>query len=987
MAGETTAHTVFLHGLLCARTYHYRVRSVDAEGNAAVSGDRTFATAACPTSLQSDEFNTTALNTGLWEFFNPLADATAGATGTHATISVPAGTTHDVWTTSDTVPRLLQPAPNTNLEVEAKFDSQPTIRYQQQGLMVEGDGQTLIRAEVHSEGFGSKLFVAVISGGTASIKYNETVPSGPTTYLQLKRVGASWTIRYGIDGENWPTAVRFDHAFTVSAVGPFAGNAGGTPPAFAANIDYFRVVPPPPPDLTPPALTSIAAVTHRTSATITWSTNELATSSVDWGLTTGYGGAPAAAGDLTAHRARLVGLACATTYHYRVRSTDASTNQATSSDRTFATQPCGAAPSIAIWRGSPQTFGAVGVPQKWINVLGNVEDPNGIQSLSYRLNSGQASALSVGPSDDRLAHQGDFNIELYYGDLRPGANDVEITATDAAGNSTVRNVTVDWQGTVTTQPPANGPVLVVVAHQDDEALGFAGVIDKARAAGRRVVVAVVTNGDTGLTGTASGYCGAASGNPATNVQYGLARSAETRDAMALLGLQWTPNPATTNIIFLGYPNDGLIDIAGSGTPWTGAASGFTRTYGADFDGSNATCNGELRYLVDGHHSDLTASALASDLELLLDVTNPSDIYTHDEHDGHADHAKVWSSLTAALVRKQLNVRVHTTLIHPEGTRFCQALSASQWPNPALQNNNPFARFTPTLDVTAPPTPACSDSPTGTSWGTAGPPIELVEVPLSMQATTEGANLKWQVLSRYATQLNCTPSPEYHVNCGYMRAFVKKHEFFWTRHYSPLKQWPRPYARALDLGGVGFAARTDLRGPVGLRRAGDPARGDRLRPRDHPRRHVVARLRGHGRDDLQLIRHLPHDRRRRRRPRARVAGPLRLGPAALRPSLGRALPLLVQRVRSAAVPAPARLQPGACPRHGRRLAEPRPAARCQAHDAVPRAEPRKRDDPLQLQALAERQARARIMVARGRYSALERGDDDASWFDRAGRAPC
>jgi LmbE family N-acetylglucosaminyl deacetylase len=42
---------------------------------------------------------------------------------------------------------------------------------------------------------------------------------------------------------------------------------------------------------------------------------------------------------------------------------------------------------------------------------------------------------------------------------------------------------------------AAGPVLVIVAHPDDEALGAAGVIARARAAGRRVYVAVVTNGE------------------------------------------------------------------------------------------------------------------------------------------------------------------------------------------------------------------------------------------------------------------------------------------------------------------------------------------------------------------------------------------------------------------------------------------------------------------------------------------------------------
>ena len=55
--------------------------------------------------------------------------------------------------------------------------------------MVEQDAANLLRFEIHSEGTETKLFVAAIRGGTASIKYNAAVPNGPTTYLQLKRVG------------------------------------------------------------------------------------------------------------------------------------------------------------------------------------------------------------------------------------------------------------------------------------------------------------------------------------------------------------------------------------------------------------------------------------------------------------------------------------------------------------------------------------------------------------------------------------------------------------------------------------------------------------------------------------------------------------------------------------------------------------------------------------------------------------------------------
>jgi regulation of enolase protein 1 (concanavalin A-like superfamily)/LmbE family N-acetylglucosaminyl deacetylase len=794
VAGERRNHQVLLHGLRCGTTYHFQVRSADAEENVGASADGTFTTSACPTELTSDEFDASSLNTDLWTFFNPLNDATATADGSHVTISVPAGVAHDVWTTSDAVPRLLQAAPDSNFEVEAKFDSQVAVRYQQQGIIVEQDAQNLLRFEIHSEGTETKLFVAAITGDTASVKYNAAVPDGATSFLQVKRVNSTWTVRYSVDGETWPVSLRFDQPFVARAIGPFAGNAGNSPPAFSANVDYFRVVPPPPPDLTPPALTSIAALPHPTSATITWSTDELATSSVEWGPTSAYGQPWVAAGDLTAQRARLTGLACATTYHYRVHSTDAAGNEAASADRTFTTQPCASGPSIVVWRGSPQTFGTVGIPQRWINVLGNVEDPQGIGSLWYRLNSGPSRSLNIGPSDDRLAHAGDFNIELFYGDLRPGLNDVEITAVDTGGNSTVKHVQVDWQGTSDTPPPENGPVLVVVAHPDDEALGMTGVIHHAKAAGRRVYVAIVTNGDSGLSGTESGYCGAASGDPATNAAYGLTRLRETATAMGMLGLHWSASLMTTDIIYLGYPQLGIRPISEStGSAWEGDSSGLHRTYAEDFDGSNATCNGDFRYLLDGRHSQLKAGALAADFESLLDVTRPSDIYTHAEFDGNPDHAKLASSLMAAIVRKEVNVRVHSTLIHPEGTEGCQPQSAAVWPNPPLLNNDPFARFTPTEGFTQPPVPACDPDPTGSSWGPEGAPNELVEVPPTMQAPTEADNLKWQVISRYETQIDCTQNGgDYHVNCGYMRAFVKRHEFFWTMPHRPPRIWPMPY---------------------------------------------------------------------------------------------------------------------------------------------------------------------------------------------------
>src|SRR5439155_2858245 len=47
-AAQVTSHSAALSGMQASTTYHYRVKSRDAAGNLAVSGDFTFTTAAAP---------------------------------------------------------------------------------------------------------------------------------------------------------------------------------------------------------------------------------------------------------------------------------------------------------------------------------------------------------------------------------------------------------------------------------------------------------------------------------------------------------------------------------------------------------------------------------------------------------------------------------------------------------------------------------------------------------------------------------------------------------------------------------------------------------------------------------------------------------------------------------------------------------------------------------------------------------------------------
>lgn len=101
-------------------------------------------------------------------------------------------------------------------------------------------------------------------------------------------------------------------------------------------------------------------------------------------------------------------------------------------------------PVIDVWYGSPQPFGHIGNPQEWVNILGKVSDPEGVNSLTYSLNGGPESPLSIGPDGSRLAVDGDFNIEIAYTDLASGSNQVVITATDSFENQTVETMGVEY---------------------------------------------------------------------------------------------------------------------------------------------------------------------------------------------------------------------------------------------------------------------------------------------------------------------------------------------------------------------------------------------------------------------------------------------------------------------------------------------------------------------------------------------------------------
>ncbi len=99
------------------------------------------------------------------------------------------------------------------------------------------------------------------------------------------------------------------------------------------------------PDATAPSISSIAATsTASTIATITWTTNEQASTKVVYGLTSSYGTTTTSETDtssrVTSHSKGLTSLLGCTTYHYAAVSRDATLNAATSTDNSFTTIGC-----------------------------------------------------------------------------------------------------------------------------------------------------------------------------------------------------------------------------------------------------------------------------------------------------------------------------------------------------------------------------------------------------------------------------------------------------------------------------------------------------------------------------------------------------------------------------------------------------------------------------------------------------------------------
>ncbi|NLF29797.1 MAG: hypothetical protein GX591_02780 [Planctomycetes bacterium] len=623
------------------------------------------------TAFISDDFSGATLNESLWQWVDPRGDGTVAVADGRLGIAVPGGAEHEAWGADKDAPRLMQAARDEDFELEVKFESQPAGAYAMQGVLVEAASGDYLRFDFHSSSSSQvRLFAAAFSDAPPSVKHNAIIAGGVPLYMRIRRQGDVWTQRYSHDGQTWLTGAAFTFGLEVSAVGVFAGNAGSSPPAYAAAVDYVfetsapidpedgPAAPPPPADTTPPHFDRVNIAGGTTTLRLDFRTDEPADVVIAYGLT------PACElGTVTTHGSPgiyhlglIEGLDGGTVYHCRITAVDAAGNArvvtgqgategqppedtpsdtfdgtALDGDRWTVVDPLGdgtvavsggclllsvpggrdhdvwdkgnealrilqpvddrdmdivvkfdSAPSGAyatqgvlveaaageflrfdifstsatqlrlfaasfhegrptmrvnkgisasspplylhvrrdgstwtvawsadgatlrdassftwgpgpaavgvfagnaggskapahtarvdafmideaapgpgpepgeqttfdLWYGDHQAFGQVGNPQRWINILGNASDSDGIASMTFTLNGGAPRPLSLGPDKRRLQAVGDFNVEIDRAELRQGTNTIVIRAVDGRGNVAATTVTVDFTGGV-----------------------------------------------------------------------------------------------------------------------------------------------------------------------------------------------------------------------------------------------------------------------------------------------------------------------------------------------------------------------------------------------------------------------------------------------------------------------------------------------------------------------------------------------------------
>jgi hypothetical protein len=381
-----TAHAETIAGLTGSTLYHYRVKSKDASGNLAVSADYTFSTATDTTTLvisnvaASSVTATTALicwNTniagdsqveyGVTPYYGTTTPLAPAKLQSHACplIALSTGTLYHYRVKSTAASGIQTVSGDYTLTTPASNPAGGPKIYGVTGvvfslgscpgnygsLTADDNDFMAINAIQSGSSFYTDWYAKIVIAEAPSqvssigISFNGHYTATQPQALYLYNFNSStWTmISNDTIGtvEQFVTALSTAAARYVSSTGEirariYTAGAGN----YACYADYLKFgITISSADTIAPVISGVTASNILiTTTTISWSTNEAATTQVEYGATTSYGSLSAfTPGLVQSHSVTLTGLTGSTAYHYRVRSQDAAGNLAVSGDNTFTT--------------------------------------------------------------------------------------------------------------------------------------------------------------------------------------------------------------------------------------------------------------------------------------------------------------------------------------------------------------------------------------------------------------------------------------------------------------------------------------------------------------------------------------------------------------------------------------------------------------------------------------------------------------------------
>ena len=509
-----TVHGQPLTNLQAGTLYHFQAVSIDAAGNPGVSGDFTFTTLAGEAAVPA---------TGLvsrWKFNETSGTAAADSAGASpGTLTNFACTTLNCNATSGwTTPGRFVGAINldgtndvVNAGSAASLDNLASFTYSAWIFPRSlGEGNVGRIADKTATGAGFKRFrlnnstansfhaqVSHSTTNATAISAANTATPNEWQHVVMTYDGTTRTVRIYKNGTQIASGVGTGTPQSDAAGSLLIGNNPGGGATFNGLIDdvivYNRALSPDEiqvlggaaPDLTAPLISAVTASNvTATGATITWNTDELADSQVEYGPTTNFGSTtPVNPALVQAHSIALSALTPGTTYHVRVHSRDSSGNLATSDAITFTTTAPDTTPPSNVVVLTPSAGTVTGS----VNVTASASDNVGVTSVQYFL--------------DGIALSGEIAAAPYTFAWN--------TATATNGNHSLTAVAKDAAGLTATSPGvavnvsnASTPVAFVQSTGSNNNAGATTIVQAFTSpvtAGSLIVVAVSWGNSSTLT--------------------------------------------------------------------------------------------------------------------------------------------------------------------------------------------------------------------------------------------------------------------------------------------------------------------------------------------------------------------------------------------------------------------------------------------------------------------------------------------------------